>query len=165
MTKTDEKPAKKAAPKAYSTTTMHEFIGKEFGPSQPMLVNQIRINTFADCTEDHQWIHVHQEMAKKHSPFGGTVAHGFLVLSMLAGSISDVGIIPKDAKGVLNYGTEKVRFLMPVLVNSEVVNSYKLIGVEEKGKDRLLARVEATTTVKGMPKPAVVAEILAMIVC
>ncbi len=103
-------------------------------------------------------------MAKKHSPFGNTVAHGFLVLSMLAGSIGDIGLVPKDAKGVLNYGTDKVRFLAPVLVDSKVVNTFKLVGVEEKGSDRLLVRVEATTTIVGMSKPAVVAEILAMIV-
>ncbi|MEO0664467.1 MAG: MaoC family dehydratase [Pseudomonadota bacterium] len=152
------------APKGYSSATMKDFIGHDFGSAEPMTINQIRINTFADVTEDHQWIHVHPEMAKKHSPFGTTVAHGFLVLSMLAGSIADIGIVPKDAKGVLNYGTDKVRFLTPVLVDSTVINSYKLIGVEEKGEGRLLAKVEATTTIQGMPKPAVVAEVLAMIV-
>lgn len=152
------------APDGYTCTTIKDFIGHDFGASEPMQINQIRINTFADVTGDHQWIHVHPDMAKKHSPFGTTVAHGFLVLSMLAGSIGDVGIIPKDAKGVLNYGTDKVRFLTPVLVDSTVVNSYKLVSAEEKGEGRLLVKVEATTTIEGMPKPAVVAEILAMIV-
>ncbi|MEM7731354.1 MAG: MaoC family dehydratase [Pseudomonadota bacterium] len=153
-----------ATPDGYSVATMKDFIGHEWAGPDEIEVNQIRINTFADCTGDHQWIHVHPEMAKKHSPFGGTVAHGFLVLSMLAGSIADIGLVPKDAKGVLNYGTDKVRFITPVLVNSKVTNSYKLVSVEEKGKDRLLVKVEATTTIVGMPKPAVVAEILAMIV-
>ncbi|MEM8776727.1 MAG: MaoC family dehydratase [Pseudomonadota bacterium] len=153
-----------AAPEGYTCATMKDFEGHDFGSSEPVSVNQIRINTFADVTGDHQWIHVHPEMAKKHSPFGKTVAHGFLVLSMLAGSIADIGIIPKDAKGVLNYGTDKVRFLTPVLVDSKVVNSYKLVSVVEKEKGRLLVRVEATTTIEGMPKPAVVAEILAMVV-
>ncbi|MEL6959154.1 MAG: MaoC family dehydratase [Pseudomonadota bacterium] len=153
-----------AAPKGYTCATLQDFIGHDFGSSEPMLVNQIRINTFADTTGDHQWIHTQPAMAKKHSPFGTTVAHGFLVLSMLAGSIGDVGIIPKDAKGVLNYGTDKVRFLTPVLVDSKVVNSYKLVSAEEKGEGRILVKVEATTTIEGMPKPAVVAEILAMIV-
>ncbi|MEM8591622.1 MAG: MaoC family dehydratase [Pseudomonadota bacterium] len=153
-----------AAPKGYSCATMKDFVGHDFGSSPEVEINQIRINTFADVTGDHQWIHVHPEMAKKHSPFGTTVAHGFLVLSMLAGSIGETGIVPKDAKGVLNYGTEKVRFLMPVLVNSKVSNAYKLIGAEEKGEGRLLIRVEATTTISGMPKPAVVAEVLAMVV-
>ncbi|MEM6305363.1 MAG: MaoC family dehydratase [Pseudomonadota bacterium] len=152
------------APKGYTCATMQDFIGHDFGSAEPMLMNQIRINTFADVTGDHQWIHTQPEMAKKHSPFGGTVAHGFLVLSTLAGSIADVGIVPKDAKGVLNYGTDKVRFLTPVLVDSKVVNSYKLMSVEEKGKDRLLIKVEATTTIEGMPKPAIVAEVLAMVV-
>ncbi|MEM6587032.1 MAG: MaoC family dehydratase [Pseudomonadota bacterium] len=153
-----------ATPDGYSVATMKDFVGHEWAAPDEIEVNQIRINTFADCTGDHQWIHVHPEMAKKHSPFGGTVAHGFLVLSMLAGSIADIGLVPKDGKGVLNYGTDKVRFITPVLVNSKVTNSYKLVSVEEKGKDRLLVKVEATTTIVGMPKPAVVAEILAMIV-
>ena len=153
-----------SAPDGYTCATMKDFIGHDFGSSEPQEVNQIRINTFADVTGDHQWIHVHPEMAKKHSPFGTTVAHGFLVLSMLAGDIADIGIVPKDAKGVLNYGTDKVRFLTPVLVGSTVVNSYKLVSVEEKGKDRLLVKVEATTMIQGMPKPAIVAEILAMVV-
>ena len=153
-----------AAPEGYTTATMKDFIGHDFGTSAPVEINQIRINTFADCTGDHQWIHVHPEMAKKHSPFGGTVAHGFLVLSMLAGAISETGIVPKDAKGVLNYGTDKVRFLMPVLTNSKVTMGYKLLSVEEKAKDRLLIKVEATTYIEGMPKPALVAEILAMVV-
>ena len=152
------------APKGYSCATMKDFVGHEWATSEEADINQIRINTFADCTGDHQWIHIHPEMAKKHSPFGNTVAHGFLVLSMLAGSIGDIGLVPKDAKGVLNYGTDKVRFLTPVLVDSKVVNTFKLVGVEEKGSDRLLVRVEATTTIVGMSKPAVVAEILAMIV-
>ncbi|MEM6727930.1 MAG: MaoC family dehydratase [Pseudomonadota bacterium] len=153
-----------ATPEGYSCATMKDFIGHEFGSTEPVEINQIRINTFADVTGDHQWIHVHPEMAKKHSPFGGTVAHGFLVLSLLAGDIADIGIVPKDAKGVLNYGTDKVRFLMPVLTDSKVSNSYKLIGVEEKGEGRLLIKVEATTHIVGMPKPAVVAEVLAMVV-
>lgn len=153
-----------SSPKGYTCATMKDFIGHEWTTEDEAEINQIRINTFADCTGDHQWIHVYPEVAKKHSPFGTTVAHGFLVLSMLAGSIADIGIIPEDAKGVLNYGTNKVRFLTPVVVNSKVTNSYKLIGVEEKGKDRLLVTVEATTNIVGMPKPAVVAEVLAMIV-
>lgn len=153
-----------AAPEGYTTATIKDFIGHDFGTSEPVEINQIRINTFADCTGDHQWIHVHPEMAKKHSPFGGTVAHGFLVLSMLAGAISETGIVPKDAKGVLNYGTDKVRFLTPVLTNSKVTMGYKLTSVEQKAKDRQLIKVEATTNIVGMPKPAVVAEVLAMVV-
>ncbi|MEM9717370.1 MAG: MaoC family dehydratase [Pseudomonadota bacterium] len=153
-----------AAPKGYTCTTMKDFVGHDFGTSEPIDINQIKINTFADVTGDHQWIHVHPEMAKKHSPFGATVAHGFLTLSILAASISEMGLIPKDAKGVLNYGVEKVRFLTPVVVDSQITNSFKLVGVEEKGEGRLLVRVEATTNIIGMPKPAVVAEVLAMVI-
>lgn len=152
------------APKGYTCATMKDFIGYEWKTPDETEINQIRINTFADCTGDHQWIHVNPAAAKKHSPFGTTVAHGFLVLSMLAGSIADLGVIPEDAKGVLNYGTNKVRFLTPVVVNSKVINTYKLVSVEEKGEGRLLVTFEATTTIVGMPKPAIAAEILAMVI-
>ena len=154
-----------AAPEGYSVATMKDFVGHEFGSSAAVEVDQIRINTFADVTGDHQWIHIHPEMAKKHSPFGGTVAHGFLALSLMAAAIGDdkLGIAPKDAKGILNYGCNKVRFLMPVLTDSKVSTSYKLVAAEERGEGRQLITVEATMTVQGMPKPAVVAEILAMV--
>ena len=154
-----------AAPKGYECATMKDFVGHDFGTSEPLDINQIRINTFADVTGDHQWIHTNPDMAKKHSPFGSTVAHGFLTLSILAAAIQATGVVPKDAKGVLNYGVENVRFLTPVPVDSKIISSFKLSSVEEKGEGRLLVRVACETkVVGGGDKPAVVAEVLAMVI-
>lgn len=152
-----------AAPKGYALTTIQDHIGHDFGSSEPMKMTQHRINTFADATGDHQWIHTNPEMAKKHAPFGGTVAHGFLSLSFVAGAMASTGIVPKEAKGVLNYGVEKVRFLSPVLTGSEVVANFVLTAVEEKGKGQQLITVEATVSVPGAPKPAMVGTFLAMV--
>lgn len=152
------------APQGYTVATMKDFVGQDFGTSKPLEIDQIRINTFADVTGDHQWIHVNPDMAKKHSPFGGTVAHGFLTLSLMAASIQEIGIVPSDAKGVINYGIDKVRFLTPVLVDSKVSTSYKLTGVEPKGEGQQIIRVEATVSIEGMPKPALIGDVLAMVI-
>ena len=152
------------APKGYSLETLKDHIGHDFGTSKPMQMTQHKINTFADATGDHQWIHTNPDMAKKHSPFGGTVAHGFLSLSFVAGAMAETGIVPKEAKGVVNYGCEGVRFLSPVLTGQEVVASYVLKDVQEKGKGQLLISVDATVTVPGAPKPALVGTFLAMVI-
>jgi acyl dehydratase len=151
------------APKGYALSTLKDFLGQDFGSSEPMKITQHRINTFADATGDYQWIHTNPEMAKKHSPFGGTVAHGFLSLSFVAGAMASTGIVPKEAKGVLNYGVEGVRFLSPVLTGSDVVASFVLKDVTEKGKGQYLISVDATVTVPGAPKPALVGTFLAMV--
>ncbi|MGB0799460.1 MAG: MaoC family dehydratase, partial [Planktomarina sp.] len=152
-----------AAPKGYSLATLKDHLGHDFGSSKPMKMTQHRINTFADATGDYQWIHTNPEMAKKHSPFGGTVAHGFLSLSFVAGAMATTGIVPKEAKGVVNYGCDDVRFLSPVLTGSEVVASYVLKDVQPKGKDQQLISVEATVSVPGAPKPALVGTFLALV--
>ena len=92
------------------------------------------------------------------------MAHGLLVLSVLAASISEMGLVPKDAKGVLNYGVDKARFVTPVLADCKITNSCKLVSFEEKGEGRLLVKIEATTNIVDMPRPAVVAGVLAMVV-
>jgi len=151
------------APQNYSIATLNQHIGHDFGLSDPVLVDQDRINTFADATGDHQWIHIDVEKAK-NSPFGGTIAHGFLTLSLVAASLDASGIVPLDAKAVLNYGIEKARFLTPVPAGAQVQSQYKLIGYEPKGARGTLLRLEAVLHVKGQDKPAVVGELLAMIV-
>lgn len=152
------------APKGYALSTLKDHIGHDFGSSKPMKITQHKINTFADATGDHQWIHTNVEMAKKHSPFGGTVAHGFLSLSFVAGAMGSTGIVPKEAKGVLNYGVEGVRFLSPVMPGQDVVANFVLKDVQDKGKGQQLISVDATVTVPGAPKPALVGTFLAMIV-
>lgn len=151
------------APQNYSIATLDQHIGHDFGLSDPVLVDQDRINTFADATGDHQWIHVDVDKAK-HSPFGGTIAHGFLTLSLVASSLDASGIVPKDAKAVLNYGIDKARFLAPVPAGAHVQSQYKLIGCDRKGAGNTLLRLEAVLHIKGQDKPAVIAELLAMVV-
>lgn len=152
-----------AAPANYTTTTLKDHIGHDFGLSEPMIVDQPRINGFADVTGDHQWIHVDPDKAR-HSPFGGTIAHGFLTLSLLAAATETSGIVPPDAKAVLNYGVEKARFLAPVPAGATVRSSFTLVGVEPKGEGNQLLRLEATLQAEDSEKPAVVAELLAMVI-
>jgi acyl dehydratase len=153
-----------SAPKGYSTRTLKDFVGHNFGASAPIKVDQVRINTFADVTGDHQWIHVDVEKARKHSPFGGPVAHGFLTLSLMAGAIASAGVLPADAQGVINYGRDRIRFIAPVPAGTAVTATFKLVGVEAKGDKRQLIRVETAVNVEGSDKPAIVGEVLAMVV-
>ncbi len=152
------------APENYSVQTLADCIGHDFGQSNPVDVDQEMINGFADITGDHQWIHVDVEKATKAGPFGATIAHGFLTLSLLAAATESVGAVPGDAKAVLNYGLEKVRFLAPVTSGSKVRASFKLAGVEDKGQGNQLIRLEATLQAEGADKPAVIAELLAMVI-
>ena len=95
-------------------SSLRERVGQELGVSDWVTIDQARINTFASCTGDHQWIHVDIERAKRESPYRGPVAHGYLTLALVAPLSMQVGVIPKDAAAGLNYGIDKVRFLAPV---------------------------------------------------
>jgi acyl dehydratase len=153
-----------AAPEGYSTRTLRDFIGHDFGASAPIAVDQERINTFADVTGDHQWIHVDVERARKMSPFGGPVAHGFLTLALLATAVGAAGVVPADAKGVINYGVDKIRFIAPVPAGARVSASFKLAEVEDKGPKGQLLRIDAVMNVEGSDKPAIVGELLALVI-
>ena len=139
-----------------------QHIGKEFGPSDWLLVEQDRIDKFADATGDHQFIHVDAEMAKL-TPFGVTIAHGFLTLSLVASLAA--GLLPKidGVKMGLNYGLDKVRFLTPVKVNQRVRARSKLLAVEEKRPGQLLLKSEVTIEIEGEKRPAMIAETLALL--
>jgi acyl dehydratase len=132
-------------------------IGEVIGVSSWFVVDQQRINEFAHCTDDHQWIHVDAKRAAKESPFGGTVAHGFLTLALLAPSIFEVMISRVEMKQAINYGLERVRFLAPVRAGRRVRNSVKIASVEEKGSGRTLLTTENTIEIEGEDKPALVA--------
>ncbi len=124
-------------------------------------ITQERINLFADCTEDHQFIHVDPEKAK-NGPFGRTVAHGFLTLSLLT-RLSASGIwIPEGVKAVINYGFDRVRFIDPVPSGSRIRTVMRLAGVEEKDGGRVLVTVTHTVSVEGAAKPSLVADWLFM---
>ncbi|MCB1676845.1 MAG: MaoC family dehydratase, partial [Halioglobus sp.] len=107
------------AVKTVSIEELANAAGTRFEPGPWIDIDQARINTFADCTEDHQFIHVDPEKAAQ-TPFGSTIAHGFLTLSMLTKMIEGVGMIPENIAMGLNYGFDKVRFLTPVRAGKRV---------------------------------------------
>ena len=137
------------------------LIGQEVGVSKWFEVSQARIDAFADCTEDHQFIHVDPEAAKA-TPFGGTIAHGFLTLS-LASAMSYDAVAPLEGVVMgVNYGFDKLRFLAPVLAGSRVRGRFRLLSAEDKGNGRWLRKHELTVEIEGGDKPALIAEWLGM---
>lgn len=141
---------------------LKDYVGKELGKGQWLEINQERINQFADVTDDHQFIHVNEEQAKPI--FGGTIAHGFLTLSLLvklSGSVEG-SVIPEGVKMGMNYGFDKVRFLAPVLRGKKVRAVAVLKNVDFKDGGRILVNVEYTVEIEGEPKPALIAEWLTM---
>ncbi|WP_439106821.1 MaoC family dehydratase [Congregibacter sp.] len=127
-------------------------------------MDQGRINTFADCTEDHQFIHIDEEKAAQ-TPFGGTIAHGFLSLSMLPKLSEGTGVVPENVVMGINYGLNKVRFLNPVRAGKRIRAHSELISVDQKDDNRFLLTSSVTVEIEGVETPALVAESLAMIVC
>ncbi|HEV7353498.1 MAG TPA: MaoC family dehydratase [Brevundimonas sp.] len=138
-----------------------ELIGQEVGVSRWITVDQARIDAFADITEDRQFIHIDPEAAKA-TPFGGTIAHGFLTLS-LASAMSYDAVPPLErvVMGV-NYGFDKLRFLAPVPAGSRVRGRFRLLSAEDKGGGRWLLKHELTVEIEGGDKPALIAEWLGM---
>ncbi len=147
----------------YSIATVSEFVGRELGVSKWRAIDQDRINAFAECTDDRQWIHVDVDRAKRESPFGGTIAHGYLTLSMLAPLQEEIGVIPEGARQAINFGLDKLRFLTPVKTGARIRMRAALLSVEDRGKGRLLLRTQNTFEIEGEEKPAATAESLALI--
>ncbi len=140
---------------------LQSLIGTEVGVSSWIEIDQARIDAFAEVTNDHQFIHVNPELAKQ-TPFGTTIAHGFLTLS-LASNMSYEAVAPLE--GVMmgvNYGFDKLRFLAPVPVNSKVRGRFRLLSAEDKGGGRWLLKHELTVEIEGGDKPALIAEWLGM---
>ncbi|MEX1126867.1 MAG: MaoC family dehydratase [Acidimicrobiia bacterium] len=137
-------------------TRLESLVGQEIGVSDWMEMTQDRVDTFADATDDHQWIHVDPELAAQ-GPFGGTIAHGFLTLALtvtLAGQVElDVG----EPTMAINYGLEKVRFPAPALVGARIRARVTLVGVSEVPGGIQVNR-QVTIEVEGSEKPAMVAE-------
>jgi acyl dehydratase len=152
------------APQGYRTRTLTDFVGRDFGAAAPIAVDQARIDAFADVTGDHQWIHVDVARAKAESPFGGPVAHGFLTLSLLAAAVGSAGVVPADAKGAINYGLDKIRFIAPVPAGKRVSASFRLTEVEDKGPKGQLLRLAAALTIEGSDKPALVGDVLVLVI-
>ena len=150
-------------PTIINRNEIEQAIGLQAEPTDWHLVTQEQINQFADCTLDHQFIHVDPEKAAK-SPFGTTIAHGFLTLSMLAYFLQKgVGVnVPNRTMGV-NYGFDKVRFLLPVKVGSKVRANAVLIEATEKKPGQFLFKLDVTIEIEGEVKPALKAEWLNMV--
>lgn len=128
-------------------------MGEEVGTSTWLTVGQERISTFADATEDRQFIHV-DEAAAAQTPFGGTIAHGFLTLSLLSRMAAETILIPPTSKMVVNYGLERVRFLAPVRSGKRIRGRFTLEAVEEKAPGQILLRHLVTVEIEGEDKPA-----------
>jgi acyl dehydratase len=148
----------------YSVATIDDCVGRELGVSDWVVVDQARIDAFAECTGDRQWIHVDEERARRESPFGGTIAHGYLTLSLLGGLAIEIGVVPKDASAGLNYGLDKVRFMTPVKAGARVRVRVTLVSAEKKAGGRILIKTMNELQIDGEDKPALVAETLAMLV-
>ena len=131
-------------------------IGEDIGTSDWFEIGQDRINIFADNTEDRQFIHIDPEAAKM-TPFGGTIAHGFLVLSMLSAMMASAFEAPEVLMSV-NYGFDKLRFLTPVKSGSRIRGHFKLLELVEKRPGQWQQKVEVTVEIEGGTKPAMIAE-------
>jgi acyl dehydratase len=137
-------------------------IGEEVGVSNWITIDQARIDVFAEATEDRQFIHVDPDAAAQ-TPFGGTIAHGFLSLSLLSRMAADAIQLPEGSKMVVNYGLDRVRFLAPVRSGSRVRGRFTLDSVEEKAPGQILMRHSVTVEIHGEEKPALSAAWLALI--
>ena len=120
---------------AVPVSELTSYIGKDLGHSEWMTIDQERVNQFADCTGDHQFIHIDEEKAKQ-TPFGGTIAHGFLSLSLLPTLSAGLLIRPEGLKMAVNYGMDSLRFIQPVRVGSRVRLQSTVLDVTEKMADQ-----------------------------
>ena len=137
------------------------IVGKELEPSPWLEITQERVNQFANATNDHQFIHVDLEKAKQ-TPFGGTIAHGFLSLSLLSYLNAQTAIVPEGLVMGINYDSDKVRFLAPVSVGKRIRSRQKILEVTEKKPGQWLIKTDVSVEIDGEETPALVAEILSM---
>lgn len=145
-----------------SFTTLEGHIGRPLGTSAWVDVPQSRIDAFAECTEERHWMHVDVARSRSESPFGTTVAHGFLSLSLLSVMTHELLAGLKAAK-VVNYGMDQMRFIAPVRAGARLRNHMKLLSVERRADGWVLLRTENTVEIEGEPKPALIAVSLAMV--
>lgn len=139
------------------------LVGKELEPSPWLEITQERVNQFADATNDHQFIHVDPERAAE-TPFGGPIAHGFLSLSLLSYLNAQSAIVPENLVMGINYGSDKVRYLAPVRVGKRIRSHQRVLEVSEKKPGQWLIKNAVTVEIEGEETPALIAEILSMMV-
>jgi acyl dehydratase len=142
---------------------MVNAVGTRFEPGPWIEVSQERINAFADTTEDHQFIHVDLEKAAK-TPFGGTIGHGLLTLSLLPRLVEESGVFPENLVMGLNYGFDKVRFLAPVRSGKRVRANVTIASVDRKDENRFLVKLSVSVEIEGEETPALIAEWLNMFI-
>ena len=148
---------------AYSLDTLDQYVGRDLGVSDWVEVGQDRIDAFAVCTGDEQWIHVDRDRAAREGPFGTTIAHGLLTLSLLPAMNGQIGVVPEGVPQVLNYGSDKVRFLNPVKAGARVRARTELVSVTEKRPGQTLLTLRSTVEIEGEETPALVADTLALL--
>ena len=145
-------------PTCVKPTQISEWVGKETGISEWITVDQERINQFADVTDDHQPIHIDQEIASK-TPFGGTIAHGFLTLSLLSQfAVSGGALMVEGISMGVNYGFDKVRFMSPVKSGKRVRGRFTLMDAKERLPGQWSFRYAVKVEIEGETKPALMAE-------
>jgi acyl dehydratase len=145
-----------------SLDTIRSKIGQEVGVSDWIAVDQPRIDAFAEATEDRQFIHL-DPAAAAQTPFGGTIAHGFLSLSLLSRMAADAMLVPETTSMAVNYGLDRVRFLAPVRAGKRVRGRFTLDSADEKAPGQLLLRHTVTVEIEGEDKPALTAQWLGLI--
>jgi len=142
--------------------SINDYVGEDLGSTDWILIDQSLINSFAENTFDHQYIHVDPDRARS-SPLGSTIAHGMLALSFIPGFIEQQGICIEGTAMTLNYGFDKVRFLTPVPVDSRVRGALKLLDFVEKREGQFQLKYEVAIEIEGFGKPALVAESLVLL--
>ena len=138
-----------------------DLVGKELGVTDWFQMDQSRIDAFAECTLDDQWIHVDQEAAKK-GPFGKTIAHGYLTVSLLSYFAADYAVLPEGTVAAINYGMNKLRLINPVNSDAKIRDRIVLTDVADKPGGRILVTTTHTVEIENEDKPACVAEVLTM---
>lgn len=137
--------------------------GKELPPSSWLEITQARVNQFAEATNDHQFIHTDPQRAAS-SVFEGTIAHGFLTLSLLSFLMEQSAVVPENMTMAVNYGSDKVRYLTPVRVGKRIRARSMIIDVEEKRPNNWLVKTKVTIEIEDESTPALIAEILSLYV-
>jgi len=137
-------------------------VGQELGVSDWMTIDQDRINQFAECTGDHQWIHVDPERARR-GPFRQTIAHGYLTLSVIGSLVQEMDVVPVNTQAAFNHGLDRVRFLAPVKSGARVRMRLALISFEERRPRQYLMKAKNTIEIENEETPALEAETLVML--
>lgn len=150
-------------PRLVTLDEAQKLIGQEVGITEWFEITQERVNLFAEATGDFQFIHIDRDRALRETPFGGTIAHGFLTLSLLSMLGAEAGTIKIEGTTVsINYGLDKVRFLNPVKVGKRIRARFELLDAIEKNPGQYLLKHRATVDIEGESKPAMIAEWLGM---